>query len=54
MSHGAIRSHQARGAAALDPVAHSAVRHLHRELGDLVNEFSRALKRLVKRGMGVM
>ncbi|MER6085392.1 hypothetical protein [Streptomyces sp. NPDC001833] len=51
---GAIRSHQARSAAALDPAAHSAVRLLHRELGDLVNEFSRALKRLAKRGMGVM
>ncbi|MFF5147174.1 hypothetical protein ACFY6U_46945 [Streptomyces sp. NPDC013157] len=51
---GAIRSHQAGSATALDPAAHSAVRLLHRELGDLVNEFSRALSRLAKRGMGVM
>lgn len=51
---GQIRSHQARGAHTLDPDAHASVRALHKELGDAVDQFSRALKRLAKRGLGVV
>ncbi|MER0448264.1 hypothetical protein ABR738_27525 [Streptomyces sp. Edi4] len=51
---GQIRSHQARGARTLEPGAHATVRALHQELGDAADQFSRALKRLAKRGLGVV
>ncbi|WPO71409.1 MULTISPECIES: hypothetical protein [unclassified Streptomyces] len=46
--------HQARGARTLAPDAHISVRALYRELGDAVDDFSRALKRLARRGLGVI
>jgi hypothetical protein len=49
-----IRSHQARGARTLAPDAHISVRALYRELGDAVDDFTRALKRLARRGLGVI
>lgn len=49
-----IRSHQARGNSTLASDACGLVRVLYRELGDAVDDFSRALKRLARRGLGVM